>query len=199
MTVATAFEPKNYLTRISGADYLEVKWRLVWFRNENPNGNIHTDLVSHEDNTAVFRARVEIPDAGSATGWGSESASDFGDYVEKAETKALGRALAALGYGTQFCPDFEFGAADNRVVDSPIDLNRTRSRREKSNPEQMPATERQIKFLFAMAREVGLSDEDLNRESQEMFGHSVAELRRRDASTLIERLQQRREEAHAVS
>ncbi len=199
MAEMTAFEPKNYLTRISGADYLEVKWRLVWFRNENPNGRIQTELMSHVDNTAVFRACVEIPDAGSSTGWGSESADDFGDYIEKAETKALGRALAALGYGTQFCPDFEFGAADNRVVDSPIDLNRTRSRRSQSNPEQMPATERQIKFLFAMAREVGLSDDDLNGESQESFGQPVTELRRRDASALIERLQQRREAAHAVS
>ena len=48
MAEMTAFEPKNYLTRISGADYLEVKWRLVWFRNENPNGRIQTELVSHE-------------------------------------------------------------------------------------------------------------------------------------------------------
>ncbi|MGA7669987.1 MAG: hypothetical protein WBW04_06170 [Nitrolancea sp.] len=199
MAEMTAFEPKNYLTRISGADYLEVKWRLVWFRNENPTGRIQTELVSHENETAVFRATVEVPDGGSATGWGSEEADDFGDYIEKAETKALGRALAALGYGTQFCPDFEFGASDSRVVDSPIDLNRTRSRRGKSNPEQMPATERQVKFLFAIAREVGLSDDELNEESQEMFGQAVDKLRRRDASTLIERLQQRREAAHAVS
>ncbi len=199
MAEMTAFEPKNYLTRISGADYLEVKWRLVWFRNENPNGRIQTDLVSHQDATAVFRATVEIPDGGSATGWGSEEADDFGDYIEKAETKAIGRALAALGYGTQFCPDFEFGAADSRVVDSPIDLNRTRSRRGKTNPDQMQATERQVKFLFAIAREVGLSDEELNEESQEMFGEAVDKLRRRDASSLIERLQQRREAAHAVS
>jgi len=199
MAEMTAFEPKNYLTRISGADYLEVKWRLVWFRNENPNGRIQTELVSHQDETAVFRATVEIPDGGSATGWGSEAADDFGDYIEKAETKALGRALAALGYGTQFCPDFEFGAADSRVVDSPIDLNRTRSRRSKTSPEQMPATERQVKFLFAIAREVGLSDDELNEESQEMFGQAVDKLRRRDASTLIERLQQRREATHAAS
>ncbi len=199
MTEMTAFEPKNYLTRISGADYLEVKWRLVWFRNEHPDGSIQTELVAHDGNTAVFKARVEIPDGGSATGWGSEEAADFGDYIEKAETKSLGRALAALGYGTQFCPDFEFGATDNRVVDSPIDLNRTRSRRNRANPDQSAATDRQIKFLFSMAREVGLSEEELNGESQEMFGTSVDKLRRRDASALIERLQQRREAAHAAS
>src|SRR5581483_1538041 len=32
----------------------------------------------------------------------SETATDFGDFIEKAETKAIGRALNALGYGAQF-------------------------------------------------------------------------------------------------
>jgi hypothetical protein len=199
MTETTAFDPKKYLTRVNGAEYLEVKWRLVWFRHENPNGRIHTELVSHQDENAIFRAFVEIPEAGSATGWGSETAGDFGDYLEKAETKALGRALAALGYGTQFCPDFEFGADDNRVVDSPIDLSRTRARRVNGNAEQSAATARQIKFLFAIAREAGISDEELNRETQELFGRDAEELYRRDASAFIERLQQRREATHAAS
>ena len=120
MSVTTPFEPARYLTRISGSDYLEVKWRLVWMRDQHPDATIETELVSHHDNTAVFRAMVSIPGGGSATGWGSESSGDFRDYLEKAETKAIGRALAALGFGTQFCPDFEFGAAAGRVVDSPV-------------------------------------------------------------------------------
>ena len=61
---------------------------------------------------AIFRARVLLASGGSATGWGHETAGGFEDYLEKAETKALGRALAALGYGTQFCEDFESGASD---------------------------------------------------------------------------------------
>ena len=97
MSVTTPFEPARYLTRISGSDYLEVKWRLVWMRDQHPDATIETQLVSHSDNTAVFRAMVSIPGGGSATGWGSESAGDFRDYLEKAETKAIGRALAALG------------------------------------------------------------------------------------------------------
>ncbi len=36
-----------------------------------------------------------------AVGHGSEAAGDFGDFIEKAETKAIGRALAALGYGIE--------------------------------------------------------------------------------------------------
>ena len=66
-----------------------------------------TDLVSNENNIAVFRAEVVLPSGGRASGYGSESKADFADYIEKAETKAIGRALAALGYGTQFALDFD--------------------------------------------------------------------------------------------
>jgi hypothetical protein len=95
MSATAPFEPARYLTRISGSDYLEVKWRLVWMRDQHPDATIETQLVSHNDNTAVFRALVSIPGGGSATGWGSESAGDFRDYLEKAETKAIGRALVS--------------------------------------------------------------------------------------------------------
>lgn len=200
MAEKTAFDPSKYITKVGGGDYLEVKWRLVWFRNDHPDGQIETQLVSHDGNMAIFKARVTIPDAGSATGWGSESADDFRDYIEKAETKALGRALAALGYGTQFCPDFEFGASESRVVDSPIDISGTRgSRGARREAEPTPATPRQIKFLYAIAREAGLSDEELESEAQEAFGTRVESLARRDASALIERLQQRRTQLNVAS
>ena len=73
MSATTPFEPARYLTRISGSDYLEVKWRLVWMRDQHPDATIETELVSHHDNTAVFRAMVSIPGGGSATGWKSYS------------------------------------------------------------------------------------------------------------------------------
>ncbi|MCX7624418.1 MAG: hypothetical protein RMK01_04280 [Thermomicrobium sp.] len=181
------FDPSKYLTKVNGNDYLEVKWRLLWFRTEHPDGEIETELVEHRDGVAVFRARVRVPGGGSATGWGSESAEDFADYLEKAETKALGRALAALGYGTQFCPDFEFGAAEQRVVDTPIDLQRLGGRRGGGR-----ATPRQLEYLRDMARRLGMSDEELETQAREQFGVGLAELARQDASTLIETLRQRR-------
>lgn len=115
-----AFEPSRYLTKLGPADYLEVKWRLVWFRHDHPDGVIATTDVALTDKMAVFKASVSIPGGGSSTAFGSETRDDFKDYVEKAETKAVGRALAALGYGTQFTPDFDFGADKGRVVDSPV-------------------------------------------------------------------------------
>ena len=116
------FRPADYLIKLKGKDYLEVKWRLVWLRTEHPGAVINTDLHGMTDSSAVFKATVTLPDGGSATGWGSEESSDFGDFLEKAETKAIGRALGALGFGTQFTgEEFEFvDTGGQRVVDSPV-------------------------------------------------------------------------------
>lgn len=208
MTATTTFDPSRYLTKIGNADYLEVKWRLVWLREVQPNASIETELVSHDEAVAVFRAKVSLPDGGSATGWGSESRGDFRDYIEKAETKAIGRALAALGFGTQFCSDFEFGAAAGRVVDSPIDFASTKGRRavaENGESDRrianlnQPATQRQLKFISAIAREAGLDEAAIDEEAERIYGASVAHLGRREASALIERLQARRGAADLAS
>jgi hypothetical protein len=127
------FDPTQYLSKFDGRDYLEVKWRVMWIRHEHPEARMTTEIVQHNEESgfALFRAEVEIPGGGKATGWGSETVRDFHDYIEAAETKALGRALAALGYGTQFCRDFDF--AENarpgtaQVVDAPVNLAEPRT------------------------------------------------------------------------
>ena len=125
MTVnPTQFDPGRYLRKVNGSDYLEVKWRLLWLRTDHPDASVSTELMSHDGQMALFKATVSIPGGGSSTGWGSEQYNDFRDYIEKAETKAIGRALSALGYGTQFCPDFDFTGGTNKVVDAPIDIQR---------------------------------------------------------------------------
>ncbi len=200
METVSTFEPGRYLTRVNNAEYLEVKWRLVWLRDQHPDAAIDTEMVSLTDQVAVFRARVSLPDGGSATGWGSESPSDFRDYIEKAETKSIGRALAALGFGTQFCPDFDFGAAAGRVVDAPIDLASTRGRQEVARRQagdaavariDDDATPRQRKFIEAIAREAKLDSAALATEAEAAFGGSLNRMSRREASALIERLQAR--------
>lgn len=102
------FDPSKYLITVKGgALHLEVKFRLLWLRREHPDAIIETELVkfSMDPAIAVFKATVTIPGGGSAVGWGSETAKDFGDWVEKSETKSLGRALKHLGYGTEFTDD----------------------------------------------------------------------------------------------
>src|SRR6266567_2925166 len=113
------FNPNERLTQLKGKDYLEVKWRLVWFRDQHPHGKITTELLNLdiERGLALFKATIDDGEGGEGCGHGSETVKDFNDFIEKAETKAIGRALAALGYGTQFAPELDEG---ERIVDAPI-------------------------------------------------------------------------------
>lgn len=142
------FNPNEHLMQLKSKngnqDYLPVAWRLVWLRDVCPDATIHTELL-HLDldretqaevyvwnndtkrsekvtrkakGIAVFKASVTDGKGATATATGSECAADFGDFIEKAETKAVGRALAYLGYGTQFAPEL---SEEHRIVDSPVD------------------------------------------------------------------------------
>jgi hypothetical protein len=120
--VTETFNASKHLIKLKGKDYLEVKFRLLWLRTEHPDAVITTTLLEHDKDAglAVVHANVSIPGKGVAGGLGSETRKDFNDYLEKAETKALGRALAALGFGTQFCEDWDFSGETDNVVDAPV-------------------------------------------------------------------------------
>ncbi|MDD4986140.1 MAG: hypothetical protein PHQ43_10205 [Dehalococcoidales bacterium] len=139
MAEEKSFDPNKYLTQLQGKEYLEVKWRIAWLRAEHPDATIDTQLERYDDNSAVFKASVHFPDGGFATGYGSETKGDFRDYVEKAETKAVGRALAHLGYGTQFAVELDEGGT---VADSPVQRTRpaqpTQPTQNKPRPVGMP-------------------------------------------------------------
>ena len=126
------FNPNEHMMKLKGKDYLQVAWRLVWFREDHPDFGINAEALALTDDHAIFKAT--ITDANGiqvSSGHGSESKKDFGDFIEKAETKAIGRALAMLGYGTQFAAD-ELDEGD-RIVDSPI------NRKANIQPEPLPA------------------------------------------------------------
>lgn len=142
------FNPNDHViqlkSRDGSKDYLPVQWRLVWFREQCPHGTIETEMlhldldrvteeetfvwnnekrrsekvVKQANGFVLFKATVKDGKGGVATGTKSEKAASFPDYIEKAETGAIGRALAALGYGTQFAPEL---SEEHRIVDSPVD------------------------------------------------------------------------------
>ena len=99
----SSFDPTPHLRQLRGrggnGEYLDVKWSLVWLRREHPDARIVTEHVQIDSTLAIFKATVSLPTGGIATGYGSETTADFRDYIEKAETKAIGRALRALGFG----------------------------------------------------------------------------------------------------
>lgn len=108
------------LLNLRGREYLEVKYRLVWFREEHPDWAIETELLSVTQESAYARAVIK-DDQGRiiATSHKFETKKGFPDFIEKAETGAIGRALALIGFGTQFCAD-ELDEGD-RIVDSPVE------------------------------------------------------------------------------
>lgn len=115
--------------KMQGRDYLEVKWRIVWFREEHPKGGIHTRSISITPDEAVIHASVRDGEdniLGEGFGWCERKGSKMGRYVEKAETAAIGRALGVAGFGTQFMGD-ELEEGDHLAdspVESPVDLEK---------------------------------------------------------------------------
>ncbi|WP_395145599.1 hypothetical protein [Armatimonas sp.] len=106
-----SFDPKRYLIKVQGnREYLPVSARLIWFRSEHPDWGIVTEAVeiNHEKQFAVFRASIFNEEGRLiATATKKEDVKGFGDFIEKAETGSVGRALAMCGYGAQFAPELE--------------------------------------------------------------------------------------------
>lgn len=114
------FDPSRHTIRVQGGrEYLPVAARLVWFREEHPDWGIVTDpmQIDQEEQYAIFRASI-FNEAGRliATATKREDVRGFPDYLEKAETGSIGRALALCGYGTQFAAELDEG---ERLADAP--------------------------------------------------------------------------------
>lgn len=114
------FDPTQHITKIKGKDYLPVAQRIAWFRDAHPQGAIITDLVQI-DPFPVVRASVNVEGVIIATAFGSAQPKQGSVYagreIEKAETAAVGRALATAGFGTQFVDENEFN--DKEIADTP--------------------------------------------------------------------------------
>jgi hypothetical protein len=154
----SGFDPQRHVRKISGrgggGEYLDVKWRIAWVRDKYPHATIDTEAVSVDGNLAIFRCTVTLADAdgvvcGRATGYGSEEPGDFRDYIEKAETKAIGRALAHAGFGTQFID----GDADNAIADSPV-----------SRPDPKALRDQ----MLALGEQLGWTKPDVFREADNL-------------------------------
>jgi hypothetical protein len=116
--------------------YLQVAHRLVWFREEHPDWQIYTEIFQSSDTMSIVKATIK-DEKGTiiATAHKREDINDFNDHLEKAETSAIGRALAMCGYGTQFAPEMDEG---DRLADSPTDIP---TKNTTSNSTSVPRTD----------------------------------------------------------
>lgn len=199
------FEPSEHLLNVGTKKkprmYLEVKYRIVWLREQYPEAEIATEIlhidldrevtaeVSEWDETlsksvkvtkhgkglVIFKATIKLPNGAIGTGAKMENAAAFGDWLEKAETGAIGRALASLGLGTAATDEMSEG--EGHVVDAPVE------RKTPNYDPAKPCTEQQIQTICRLQRELGMTElanadglsfgdcaamlQDLNRRLQE--------------------------------
>lgn len=127
------FDPMSYARTLTNDDgsqslYLDVKYRILWFRLAYPNGRVDPEVVYVDDKRAVVCCKLFADKTDAADQYIAKSTSQrfyseekYGDrFLEIAETAALGRALASAGFGTQFCGSGDFGG--DVIADAPIEL-----------------------------------------------------------------------------
>lgn len=108
-----------------GRNYMPVAARVTHFRAAYPLGKISTKIIDYNivDGYAVCESEVWADQVVMlANAQGSETRKDFQDFLEKAGTKSVGRALALAGYGTEECMDLEEGLGadgETRIADAP--------------------------------------------------------------------------------
>jgi hypothetical protein len=213
------FDPVERMIKIQGgAAYLQIKDRLIWARQEHPELCVATEMLRLDDKIAVFKARVEYLDSGGESVWGeghgSETPQGFpAGHIEKAETIAIGRALAAIGYGTAAA--FE-ETADGKIADAPVqraNAPRTyekppvraktvvnggpvgkRANGTEDDPPVTPANAGQVVAIERLWKEVGREEADLTTFLFAMFAQEApAALTMKEAMEVIASLSKERE------
>lgn len=207
----STFTPQEHLIIIDGGAYLPTQWRLVWFREQHPNGRIETTIAHTDEQRVIVHAAVAT-DSATATGFGSATWDAQYPAIESAETKAIGRALAALGFGTQFAgTEFRDSAtlADSPVrSEMPADVAPRDAGRyyvggvapdpayehDVSRPAEMEPTDRQRKLIEVLRSQLNLTDAEMDELATQHGGAPMATIGRKGISNLITELQRRKME-----
>ena len=209
--MSEAFDPSHHTVALrQGTTYLLVGGRVAWLHDLTKTGleaaagySIDTEPHTITSDVAIFRAEVRVMAAdGSiirrAVGWGTQTPTQFGEYVEKAETKAIGRALARAGFGTDTLD--EDVVADSPRQDGgrpapaangngrpPANGNGNGAGRQQAAPRSGGtgrATDRQLRFYESSCQERGVDPREFS------FGETGTEeyaaLSTRDMSQLID-------------
>jgi aminopeptidase N len=115
------------IVNIRGKEYQTVALRVQKFREEHPDWEISTEIIEANEKLVIMQARIYNTECrciatGHAEEFRAASQINSTSALENAETSAIGRALAAAGWGgTEFASANEVQNAihqQNKKVDS---------------------------------------------------------------------------------
>ncbi len=96
------------IVNIRGKEYQTVALRVQKFREEHPEWELSTEIIEANEKFVIMQARIYNYDGkciatGHAEEFRAASQINSTSALENAETSAIGRALAAAGWGgTEF-------------------------------------------------------------------------------------------------
>lgn len=96
------------VVNIRGKEYQTVALRVQKFREEHPDWELSTEIIKADDVVVIMQARIYNADGkcistGHAEEFRANGQINSTSALENAETSAIGRALAAAGWGgTEF-------------------------------------------------------------------------------------------------
>ena len=115
------------IVNIRGKEYQTVALRVQKFREAHPEWELSTEIIEANEKFVIMQARIYNTDGkciatGHAEEFRAASQINSTSALENAETSAIGRALAAAGWGgTEFASANEVQNAihqQNKKVDS---------------------------------------------------------------------------------
>ena len=100
------------IVNIRGKEYQTVALRVQKFREAHPDWELSTEIIKADDTVVIMQARIytdlgKCIATGHAEEFGASSQINSTSALENAETSAIGRCLAAAGWG-----GMEFGSAN---------------------------------------------------------------------------------------
>ena len=160
------------LLDLRGKPYLTVPYRVLWAREDMPELGFETEIIDHNDNKSIVRATIRN-EAGRilAQATKQEDIQGFRDHLEKAETGAIGRALALIGFGTQFALELEEG---DRIVDAPV--SKTPNRPNPANKPSDPTRDKLAAGIQKLVKELNLTSVQVKDMLHKSFGKDSSKL-----------------------
>ena len=135
------------IVNIRGKEYQTVALRVQKFRETHPDWSLITQIVSRDENAVVMMASIvndqnRVLATGHAEEYRSASQINATSALENCETSAIGRALAAAGFGgTEFASANEVQNAIHQQAPKKVQINTFVKKIEESkNVEELKAS-----------------------------------------------------------